>query len=455
MRPAHKTPRRRERPGLSLVEAVISIALVGGLLIAAANTLGTIRRGDSASADRVRGMLLARALMDEIFEQPYYDPSYGSLKLSTGGQLLRPVLTLGPDTGESTATRTDFDDVDDYHGWSESPPQAKNGSVLADLTGWTRTAKVELVSPLNIDQVVVNDSGLAKVTVTVKRGTATMASLSAVRGVGLPPASTISVLMPVINKLAPSAQETARRNLLESWDYSVTLINDSENQASFDAAVAAVDVAYVPPTVSATLLGTKLRNASCAVLNEHPDLTDELGLASSRSYTSASQISIADNSHDITAGFALGLLATFATVQPVYALAGSAPPQTSILAHTRVSGTLYPSLLALESGWILQGGGLAANRRVQLPWGSTGFDFNSLTSSAHTLLRQAFEWAAAGQASALPVCGNALCQPGEDCVTCLQDCPAKSTGPASGRYCCGNGILESAEGNGSICGGNP
>ena len=49
---------------------------------------------------------------------------------------------------------------------------------------------------------------------------------------------------------------------------------------------------------------------------------------------------------------------------------------------------------------------------------------------------------------------NGVCDPGEDCDSC-DDCAGKSNGPPSGRYCCGNGILEGPEGDGSICDGNP
>jgi hypothetical protein len=54
-----------------------------------------------------------------------------------------------------------------------------------------------------------------------------------------------------------------------------------------------------------------------------------------------------------------------------------------------------------------------------------------------------------------PACDNdGVCDPGEDCTTC-GDCDGKQNGPPSGRYCCGNGVLEGPEGDGAICDGNP
>jgi hypothetical protein len=52
------------------------------------------------------------------------------------------------------------------------------------------------------------------------------------------------------------------------------------------------------------------------------------------------------------------------------------------------------------------------------------------------------------------VCGDAFCAgqgSGEDCKTCPQDCPGKTTGKPSGRYCCGNGICEAAGETSGTC----
>jgi hypothetical protein len=53
-----------------------------------------------------------------------------------------------------------------------------------------------------------------------------------------------------------------------------------------------------------------------------------------------------------------------------------------------------------------------------------------------------------------PACnGNGICEVGEDCTNC-GDCDGRQNGKPSRRFCCGNGVLEDAEGNGSICDGN-
>jgi hypothetical protein len=53
-------------------------------------------------------------------------------------------------------------------------------------------------------------------------------------------------------------------------------------------------------------------------------------------------------------------------------------------------------------------------------------------------------------------CDNdGVCEPGEDCDNCGNDCDSKVNGPPSGRFCCGDGVLDPAEGDGTICDGNP
>ncbi|UCC14722.1 MAG: hypothetical protein JSW21_01825 [Gammaproteobacteria bacterium] len=51
-------------------------------------------------------------------------------------------------------------------------------------------------------------------------------------------------------------------------------------------------------------------------------------------------------------------------------------------------------------------------------------------------------------------CGNdGVCDQGEDCLSCPEDCSGIQKGKRSNRYCCGDGIAQSAEGDGSICNG--
>ena len=57
-------------------------------------------------------------------------------------------------------------------------------------------------------------------------------------------------------------------------------------------------------------------------------------------------------------------------------------------------------------------------------------------------------------AACVSACDNdTICEAGEDCNNCRNDCPAVTSGKPSAKYCCGDGIMQSAEGDGTICDG--
>ena len=62
---------------------------------------------------------------------------------------------LGLEASEDVATRIDIDDVDDYHGWTSSPPY---------------------VNPDELDRVVAGNLGVKRVTVRVARAQTELAA---------------------------------------------------------------------------------------------------------------------------------------------------------------------------------------------------------------------------------------------------------------------------------------
>ena len=61
----------------------------------------------------------------------------------------------------------------------------------------------------------------------------------------------------------------------------------------------------------------------------------------------------------------------------------------------------------------------------------------------------------ADPACAAPACDDdGVCEPGEDCLSCPDDCRGKLGGTPTRQYCCGDGHVQPAEGDGSVCDGN-
>jgi len=156
-RPA-RFPAARPGRGFSLIEAVLSVVIVGGLLVAAMNTLGAGTTAEYTTAERSRALLLAEDLMSEILQQAYEEPSL-------------PPGSFGRGSDESaTGDRSGFDDVDDYHGWSASPPERRDGTPIAWASGFTRTVEVHRVDASDLNLVSGSDTGVKRIRVTVTRG---------------------------------------------------------------------------------------------------------------------------------------------------------------------------------------------------------------------------------------------------------------------------------------------
>lgn len=171
MHTRHARTRVRPRRGFTLVEAVISIAIVGSMLVAALSAMAGSQRLRIRSADRLRGHQLAADLIAEVEACLYTDPGFGLGSFGVGAD------ETGPD-------RSLFDDVDDYDGWSASPPQRKDGAEIPDLDGWTRTVEVEWVLPDDLGDVQGGESEVKRVVVTVLDGDAVVAQLTTIRTAG-------------------------------------------------------------------------------------------------------------------------------------------------------------------------------------------------------------------------------------------------------------------------------
>ncbi len=148
-----------------MVEAVFSVALVGGLVVVSLDTLGGSKMAQRNLGEHAVGQLLASALMSEILNQSYQDPTQTAL--------------FGPELSESS--RSTFDDVDDYSGWSASPPQNRDGTVIPGLTGWSQAVQILVVDPANLSTKRLTDTGVKRITVTITHNNVVAATLTGVK----------------------------------------------------------------------------------------------------------------------------------------------------------------------------------------------------------------------------------------------------------------------------------
>lgn len=162
---------RRSRRGFTLAETIVSAVLIGTLLVAAMRTFSSSLHSQRLMSERAKAAWLADALIGEIHPQSYMEPGASS------SAVMR-------EDGESPNSRAAYDDVDDYHGWTDSPPQNKDGTTIPNLAGWQRSVTVEWVTLADLGVVADTETGVKKVTVTVRLNGATVLSRVIVRTLG-------------------------------------------------------------------------------------------------------------------------------------------------------------------------------------------------------------------------------------------------------------------------------
>lgn len=165
MQTKHDIMSRTRLTGITLVETVLSLVILGGAFVAALNTIGSARGAQTLMAQRQLGLVLAEDLMAEVLSHNTYKEG----------------LLFGPESGESFAGRSTFDAVDDYDGWRSSPPVDASGAVIVGTEGYRRTVDVVYVRLDQPSITSLTDQGIVRITVTVLYGSKTVATLNAYR----------------------------------------------------------------------------------------------------------------------------------------------------------------------------------------------------------------------------------------------------------------------------------
>jgi hypothetical protein len=189
-----------------------------------------------------------------------------------------------------------------------------------------------------------------------------------------------------------TAQDAAKKALIESWGYTVVPISANDTQANFDAAVSTSAAVYVSEEITSSNLGTKLRDKTIGVVNDEDALSDEFGISSTFASYSSAAIDITDDTHYITSAFSVGSLTITSSAQPLHTVSETIAGGAQVLAEE--PATTNGTLVVIDTGGALYDTGTAAGRRVYLPWGGSGFDINSLNTDGQLLMRKAIEWAA-------------------------------------------------------------
>lgn len=156
------TPRSR---GLTLVEAVISVVVVGLMLAASLRAGAMVAATQLDTRDRGLAQRLAASMAVELRATGF------------GGE-----NTSFRDFWDHGDTRESYVSMDEYHGWASQPPRDLSGTVVV---GADRLKRLVEVSWFDLDQNAKSDipTRYKLATVRVMRGSQTLAELEVMRSV--------------------------------------------------------------------------------------------------------------------------------------------------------------------------------------------------------------------------------------------------------------------------------
>ncbi len=219
-------------------------------------------------------------------------------------------------------------------------------------------------------------------------------TVSAVVGIGGDGAA-LRVLMVVEDKLNLKNRDREALELIEGFGFTVDLISHDEAAEPFDAALSSAHVVFACGTATDAALGGKLLGAAAGIVSAQSGLNAALRVADSPgSGYIGTELDVLINNHYITSEVVADAMNDYRIAasaqtlsEAIGALGGGA-----VVLGTRSNGST-PTLVAVDVGGLLVDGGVAAGRRVLLPWGGSATDYKKMNAAGQALLRRSLEWA--------------------------------------------------------------
>ncbi|MDL5034524.1 type II secretion system protein [Pelomonas sp. APW6] len=174
----HARPRlpprsHRSAAGLTLIELLMFIMVVGLALAAVLQVFALATKSSADPQVQRQALAIAESLLQEVQLQPFTfcDPDDANVATATNAAVGAGTLNcatqaesaMGPEAGETRSGVPQFDNVNDYHGFS------MNG--IADITGTAVTGLADYnvsvtVAPAGLGGVAAGDALRITVTVT-------------------------------------------------------------------------------------------------------------------------------------------------------------------------------------------------------------------------------------------------------------------------------------------------
>jgi MSHA pilin protein MshD len=170
----------RTSRGLTLVELVVFIVIVGIAFSALLAAFSTFTRSSPDPLIRKQALAIAESLLEEVELMPFTfcdpDDAHASTATASTISLADPLqcatlsedTAIGPEAGESRGgVASPYDNVSDYNGYSTGPIVDVKGDAVTGLEGYTATITV---SQAGLGGIAPADALLIKVTVQPPSG---------------------------------------------------------------------------------------------------------------------------------------------------------------------------------------------------------------------------------------------------------------------------------------------
>lgn len=130
-------PDARPRRGFTLIEAAITTVIIGVGCVAMLELLAAGTVANKEGTELTTAINLAGNVREAMSGVYYTDPTSPT--------------HWGPENGETTPAQ--YDDLDDFDGWSSSPGNPIDASrtrLSSDYSTWTQKVKVDSINPANL-----------------------------------------------------------------------------------------------------------------------------------------------------------------------------------------------------------------------------------------------------------------------------------------------------------------
>lgn len=161
---------RHTQRGLTLIELVVFIVIVGIAASTILSVMGNLARQSAALLPERQAQTIASAMLDEIIAQPdtYCDPDDPAAATANNVAACNVAEVSGPEPGETRGGASPFDNVNDYAGYGPAAVSFPDNSAVGNLTGYTAQVSVQTAGA--ITGVPPHETRYITVTVTPPGG---------------------------------------------------------------------------------------------------------------------------------------------------------------------------------------------------------------------------------------------------------------------------------------------